>query len=94
MSGTLPARSLQAFLLVAEKEGDSVQDYAQRAEMSASTMSRNLLDIGERNRYNHPGHGLVIGRDHLANRRLREYHLTEKGRALIKTISKQIANNS
>ena len=36
--------------MVAEDEGLSVQEYARRAHMSMSTMSRKLLDIGERPR--------------------------------------------
>jgi hypothetical protein len=36
--------------MVAEDEGLSVQEYARRANMSMSTMSRNLLDICERPR--------------------------------------------
>lgn len=91
MSDTIPARSVQAFLLVAQNEGENVQEYARRAQAPASTMSRNLLDIGERNRKGQPGFGLVIGRKGLENRRTMEYQLTEKGRALIRKIGKNFA---
>lgn len=91
MSGVISARSVQAFLLVASNEGAPVQEYARKAQMSASTMSRNLLDIGDRNRRGQPGYGLVAGRDNLENRRLKEYHLTDKGRSLIRKIGKQFA---
>jgi hypothetical protein len=47
LKGTLPARC-KAFLLVALQEGLSVSEYAERAGISMSTMSRNLLDIGDR----------------------------------------------
>jgi DNA-directed RNA polymerase specialized sigma24 family protein len=43
LKGTLPARC-KAFLLVALQEGLSVSEYAERAGISMSTMSRNLLD--------------------------------------------------
>ena len=69
LKGTLPPRCIQAFLLVAEEEGLSVNEYARRANMSMSTMSRNLLDIGERNPHMEKGFGLVPGQ---AGHRARE----------------------
>jgi DNA-binding MarR family transcriptional regulator len=86
---TMPARQIQAFLLVAEKEGMSVADYAKKASISPTTMSRNLLDMGERDRRNEDGAGLVEGRDNILNRRERVYHLTPKGRALLASITQR-----
>lgn len=86
---TMPARQVQAFLLVAEKEGMSVGDYAKKAGISPTTMSRNLLDMGERDRRNEEGAGLVDGRKNLMNRRELEYHLTPKGRALLASITQR-----
>jgi DNA-binding MarR family transcriptional regulator len=85
---TMPARQIQTFLLVAEKEGLSVADYAKKAGMSPTTMSRNLLDMGERDRNGEEGAGLVEGRDNILNRRERVYHLTPKGRALLASITR------
>jgi DNA-binding MarR family transcriptional regulator len=85
---TIPARQIQAFLLVAEKEGLSVADYAKKADISPTTMSRNLLDLGERDRNFEEGAGLVEGRDNILNRRERVYHLTPKGRALLASITR------
>jgi len=90
LSGRLPARAVQAFLLVAAHEGESVDDYARRARMSANTMSRNLADISEHNRYNEDGYSLVIRRENPLNRRQREYRLSEKGRALARRIAKSL----
>jgi DNA-binding MarR family transcriptional regulator len=87
---TMPARQIQAFLLVAEKEGMSVADYAKKASISPTTMSRNLLDMGERDRRNEDGAGLVEGRDNILNRRERVYHLTPKGRALLASITARV----
>jgi DNA-binding MarR family transcriptional regulator len=84
----MPARQIQTFLLVAEKEGLSVADYAKKAGMSPTTMSRNLLDMGERDRNGEEGAGLVEGRDNILNRRERVYHLTPKGRALLASITR------
>ncbi|HEX3522499.1 MAG TPA: hypothetical protein VHT52_10480 [Stellaceae bacterium] len=84
---TMPARCIQAFLLVAEKEGLSVGEYAKRANMSPTTMSRNLLDISERDRNYEEGPALVIGKENVLNRREKLYSLTPKGRALLASIT-------
>lgn len=86
----MSVRNVQTFLLVAQNEGAPVQEYARRARITAATMSRNLLDIGERNRKGQPGYGLVSGREAL-DRRLKEYFLTEKGRGLVRKIGKNFA---
>jgi hypothetical protein len=51
-------------------------------------MSRNLLDMGDRNRYFEEGAGLVEGRDNPLNRREKLYSLTPKGRVLLASITK------
>ena len=51
LKGTLPARC-KAFLLVALQEGLSVSEYAERAGISMSTMSRNLLDMSRCRSFN------------------------------------------
>jgi DNA-binding MarR family transcriptional regulator len=91
LSGRLPARSVQAFLLVASHEGQSVEEYAKRARMSSSTMSRNLADIGEYNRYNEPGFCLIDRRENPLNRREREFRLSEKGRVLARRIAQRLS---
>jgi DNA-binding MarR family transcriptional regulator len=84
---TMPARCIQAFLLVAEKEGLSVGEYAKRAGISPTTMSRNLLDISERDRNYEEGPALVEGKENVLNRREKLYSLTPKGRALLASIT-------
>jgi DNA-binding MarR family transcriptional regulator len=86
--GTMPLRHVQAYLLVAQKEGQTVTELAKKADMPVTTMSRNLLDMGERNRYFEEGAGLVEGEDNPLNRRERLYTLTHKGRALLASITK------
>jgi DNA-binding MarR family transcriptional regulator len=77
-----PVAYLTTFMLVASEPGLSVDEYAARAKRSKSTMSRHLLDIGDRNRDGHPGLGLVTSRPNPTNRRQVEYMLTPRGRAL------------
>jgi DNA-binding MarR family transcriptional regulator len=78
-----PVNYVQAFCLVALEEGMGVEEYAARAKVSTSTMSRHLLDIGDRNRKRESGLGLVTSRTNPLNRRKVEYFLTEKGVALL-----------
>jgi DNA-binding MarR family transcriptional regulator len=86
--GTMPARHIQAYFLVAQKEGQTVTELAKKADMPVTTMSRILLDMGERTRYFEEGAGLVQGEDNPLNRRERLYSLTHKGKALLASITK------
>jgi DNA-binding MarR family transcriptional regulator len=86
--GAMPARCIQAFLLVAQEEGLSVGELAKRAGVSPTTMSRNLLDMTDRDRNYESGAGLVESRENILNRREKLYSLTPKGRALIASITK------
>jgi DNA-binding MarR family transcriptional regulator len=85
---------VQAFLLVATQEGQSVADYARKARMNPNTMSRNLADIAEHNRYNETGFGLVHRRENPLNRREREFRLSDKGRALARRIAQKLGRSS
>jgi DNA-binding MarR family transcriptional regulator len=82
----MPARYISSFLLVMEEEGLAVSEYAQRAGVSNSVMSRHLLDIGDRDRHGNPGFMLVSAqRDPLELRRVR-VRLTDKGRVIARRI--------
>jgi DNA-binding PadR family transcriptional regulator len=83
---TMPARCIQAFLLVAEKEGLSVGEYAKRAGLSPTTMSRNLIDMSAKDRNFEDGPALVEGKENVMNRREKVYSLTPKGRAMLASI--------
>lgn len=90
LRATMPLQYVTAFLLVAEEEGLGVVDYAQRAGVSISVMSRHLLDIGERNRNMDEGFGLVTYRSNPLELRKHEYMLTDKGRALLHQIARKL----
>ena len=78
----MPLQYLTSFLLVAMEEGLSVSDYAKKAGVSNSVMSRHLLDIGDRSRHGEPGFGLVTFSPRMENLREHEYRLTAKGKML------------
>lgn len=79
----LTVSQAMSLLEVALDEGRTVNDYAKRAAISPTTMSRHLLDLGDRTRKMAPGLGLVEGRDNIMNRREKIYGLTPKGRTLL-----------
>ena len=79
----MPLQHAHTFMLVACQEGLSVLDYAERAGVAQSVMTRNLLDIGERNRRGGPGYGLVVTRMDPNDRRRHQTFLTHQGRALL-----------
>jgi len=86
----MPARCIEAFLRVSLKEGQSVIAYAKDADMSPTTMSRNLLDLGERDRKGDEGAGLIEGFEDILDRRQKAYRLTAKGKALLATITRRV----
>lgn len=78
----MPLRTLQAFLQVAAHPGLTVSEHAKKSGLSMSTMSRNLLDLGENHRSLENGYNLVEARAE-DDQRERKYYLTKQGRRLI-----------
>lgn len=79
---------MQALLLVAQNEGLSLTDLCDLAGVAQSTMSRHLLDLGERNRLREPGLGLLVGKTDLQDSRRKRYTLTPKGRKVVRDFLK------
>jgi hypothetical protein len=77
----IPAQYINSFALVAENEGLTVNEYAERSGVSKSVMSRHLLDIGDRFRDGKPGFGLVTSRPKIEDNRAHEVLLTERAGA-------------
>jgi DNA-binding MarR family transcriptional regulator len=67
----------------------AINEYAKRGALSPITMSRNLIDMGERDRNHEEGPGLVESHENIMNRRETLYRLTPKGRALLASITKR-----
>jgi DNA-binding MarR family transcriptional regulator len=88
---TMPLQYVTAFLQVAREEGLGVSEYAERAGVSVSVMSRHLLDIGKRNRSMEEGFGLVTYRENPLELRKHEYTLTPTGRFLMKKLVSAIS---
>jgi DNA-binding MarR family transcriptional regulator len=82
----IPASMIEAFLRVALNEGCSLRDIVELSGKPQSTVSRHLLDLGDRNRKGEPGLGLVSWRIAPDELRRKEYSLTAKGRGLLRRI--------
>src|SRR3546814_14747877 len=76
----------QTFVDVALNEGKSLGELAELVGSNASTVSRHLRDLGERNRRMEPGYGLVDRRVDPMELRKNSYFLTPKGKALAASI--------
>lgn len=83
MRPNLPLQYLYAFLLVAEQEGKSVNEYAEFTETPQSVMTRHLLDIGDRNRTGEEGFGLVTQERDRTDLRRHHARITPKGKAMV-----------
>jgi DNA-binding MarR family transcriptional regulator len=86
LRNTMPLQYVNAFLLVALDPGKNVTEYAKRAGISASLMTRHLADLGETNRYHEEGFGLVEQYYNVMDKRERLMRLTAKGKDKVKQI--------
>lgn len=86
ISPTMPIQIAQTFLLVARNEGAGLKELAEMADAKLPTMSRHLLDLGERNRNMQPGFGLVERVPNPMELRSNQYFLSPKGKNLIAAI--------
>jgi DNA-binding MarR family transcriptional regulator len=91
---TMPAQYIHTFSLIARNEGLSVVEYAERANVSVSVMSRHILDIGDYARNRSNGFGLVTSRPNPMELRKHEVWLTAKGKALAHKIDRIIRTSS
>ena len=89
LRGVNPTMSMQVFhtlLLVAQNPGSSVTDLSKASGFPLATMSRNLLDLGPRNRKREPGLGLVQATIDDMELRKKQVNLSPKGELLIKQL--------
>jgi DNA-binding MarR family transcriptional regulator len=72
-------------------EGQTVTEYARRADISPSLMTRYLADLGAVNRYHEEGFGLVEHFPGANDKRFRFVRLTPKGRGVVGQIVRALA---
>jgi DNA-binding MarR family transcriptional regulator len=75
----MPLSYIVAYLEVACDEGKGVADYASKVDVSPTVMTRNLLDIGDRNRQREEGYGLITQERDLFDLRKHNARITPKG---------------
>lgn len=80
---TMPLQYVTAFFLVATEEGLNVTEYARRAGISQSLMTRHLADLSDTNRYHEPGFGLVERFEDVMDRRNTLVRLSAKGKGIV-----------
>jgi DNA-binding MarR family transcriptional regulator len=83
---TMPLQYVYTFLLVATEEGRGVTEYAHKAGVSLTVMTRHLLDIGDRNRQREEGFGLVVQERDRHDLRRHNARITPEGKALMHKI--------
>ena len=86
LNPSTPLSYLTAYLLVAMEEGKSVGEYADKINIAHPVMTRNLLDIGDRNRQREAGYGLITQERDLFDLRKHNAKVTPKGKALINDV--------
>lgn len=82
----VPTQVIQAFVVVAQNEGQTLSAYAAQIGTNVSTASRHFLDLGERNRKMEKGYMLIDRRVDPSNLRINRYFLTTRGRLLLKSL--------
>ncbi|MDO9353561.1 MAG: MarR family winged helix-turn-helix transcriptional regulator [Solirubrobacteraceae bacterium] len=85
---TIKAPAVAAFLQVVANEGMDVGQLARKMGCTACTMSKILTDLGETNRRDKDGLGLVEVRPDLLHRSRHLSFLTPRGAALSRKIAK------
>ena len=88
----VPSQVIQAFLVVAQNEGQPLNEYARLLGSNLSTASRQFLDLGERNRRMEKGYMLLDRHVDPANLRVNRYFLTAKGQLLLRSLVETIGS--
>lgn len=83
----LPIQYALSFLTIAEHEGLSIGELAERLGIAQSSASRNVAALSRWHSFGKEGHDLVEAHEDPRERRRKLIRLTPKGRALIETLA-------
>jgi len=83
----MPVSRALLFLEIAFEEGLTTTELAQRTGSTVPVTTRQMLDIGEYNRSNEPGLGLVQHHTDLSDRRRNSVQLTPRGTSLARQLA-------
>lgn len=84
----MPVGQAMSFLAIALHEGKTLTEMARLSDMQLSTMSRQVIDLGDRNRRMEDGYKLIERRQNPMNLRENQYSLSPRGGQLIKALLK------
>ena len=84
----IPVHQLILLFMLALDEGQSQKHYREKSGFPPSTVSRAMLDLGQKMRSGEPGLGLIDDRTSAHSLREYEMYLSRKGAALVKKIAK------
>lgn len=83
----LSAQSAQAFLQVALQEGRNLKEITLALDAKLSTVSRQLLDLGDSDRNGNPGYGLLDIRKDPLHAGVNRYYLSPRGRMVARDLA-------
>lgn len=89
---TMPAQYIMTYLQVAMEEGLGVSEYASKADVAPTVMTRHLLDIGDRNRVGEDGFGWITQERDRNDLRRHHARITPKGKALLNQVKQALAS--
>ncbi len=90
----LPIQYALSFLTLAQNEGLSMGELAQRLAIAQSSASRNIAALSDWHSFGKPGLGLVEAREDPRERRRKRVSLTAKGHAFVHRLTALMAENS
>lgn len=86
VNSTMTIQVVHTLMLIALHEGASVTEIAKMSGFKLSTVSRNILDLGQLDRRRQPGLGLVETKIDPMELRKKQVALTPKGEALLRQV--------
>ncbi|KJV08814.1 MarR family transcriptional regulator [Elstera litoralis] len=90
----LPIQYALSFLTLAQNEGLSMGELAQRLAIAQSSASRNIAALSDWHSFGKPGLGLVEAREDPRERRRKLVSLTAKGQAFLHRLTALMAGHS
>jgi DNA-binding MarR family transcriptional regulator len=87
----MPVQQVMSLILVALHEGKSLKELSALMDCKMPIMSRQLIDLGVRNRRMEPGYHLVESRQDPMEMRKNQYTLSVRGKHVIKAMLKALS---
>lgn len=87
----MPLSLITTLIMIATWPGKTVTELAKMAGLSMTSINRQLGDLGQVNRYDEPGLGLVEQRTEPGDRRYQRVYLSAKGHAFVSRIARALA---